>query len=59
MDTPPARAEDLFPPAVVRLLDTARQAIDQHVNNHGSCVDCGSVWPCHCARLAEFALGAL
>jgi hypothetical protein len=59
VDTPPACAEDMFPPALVRLLDTARQAIDQHVSNHGNCVDCGSVWPCRHAQLAEFALGAL
>lgn len=58
MNAPPC-AEDLFPPALVRLLDTARRAIDQHVSDDGNCVDCGSAWPCRRAQLAEFALGAL
>lgn len=56
---PAARPADLFPPALVRLLDTARQVIDQHVNSYGDCADCGSVWPCHSAKLAESALAAL
>jgi hypothetical protein len=57
MDTPPAA--DMFPAALVRLLNTARQAVDEHVNDHGNCDDCGSVWPCERAQLAEFVLATL
>ncbi len=59
MQTPAPNPADLFPPVVVRLLDTARRAIDLHVNNHGNCADCGSLWPCHRAQLAESALAVL
>jgi hypothetical protein len=60
MDTPAkASRADLFPLELVHLLGTARQMIDQHVNHRGSCSDCGSVWPCQSARLAEFALATL
>jgi hypothetical protein len=57
--TPPASSADYFPPELMHLLGTARQAIDQHLNNHGNCADCGLAWPCERARLAEFALAAL
>jgi hypothetical protein len=50
---------ELFPPEVKRLLDTARRTISQHVNRHGNCADCGSIWPCRSAELAAFTLGAL
>jgi len=49
---------DRFPPELVHLLDTARHVIDQHVNNNGTCAECGSIWPCQRARLAESALAA-
>ncbi|HEY7144493.1 MAG TPA: hypothetical protein VH637_09615 [Streptosporangiaceae bacterium] len=59
MDAPASRPGDFLPPELMHLLGAARRAIDQHVNDHGSCVACGSSWPCQRARLAEFALGAL
>lgn len=48
---PPARAPA---PAQHR-----RRTIDQHVNRHGNCADCGSNWPYQSAELAAFTLGAL
>lgn len=59
MDTSPASRTELFPPELVQLLGTARQVIDRHVNDCGTCADCGLTWPCQSARLADFALGAL
>lgn len=50
---------NFFPPAFMHLLGTARQVIDQHVNDGGTCASCQLAWPCQRARLAEFALGAL
>lgn len=50
---------DFFPPELIRLLRTARSAIDKHVNDHGNCAACGSTWPCQRAQLADFALAAL
>ena len=50
---------DFLPPELIHLLGTARHVIDQHTNDHGQCAECGSVWPCQRALLAEFALGAL
>jgi hypothetical protein len=52
-------AEDYFRPELMRLLATARQIIQQHVNNRGCCADCGLAWPCQQAQLAEHALAAL
>jgi hypothetical protein len=54
--TPTTSPADYFPPELVHLLGTAQQVIDQHLNDHGNCTDCGSVWPCERAQLAEFAL---
>jgi hypothetical protein len=59
IDTPAPTPEDFLTPELTRLLDTARQVIDQHVNDHGNCADCGLSWPCQRAQLAEFSLGAL
>lgn len=59
MDTPALIPDDFLTPELIRLLSTARQVIDQHVNDHGSCADCGLSWPCQRARLAELSLGAL
>jgi len=56
---PPDAPGDRFPPEVKRLLDTARRTISQHVNRHGNCADCGSIWPCRRAELAAFTLDAL
>ncbi len=50
---------ELFPAEVVHLLGTARRVIDQHVNDHGTCAECSSNWPCQPARLAESALATL
>jgi hypothetical protein len=58
MDTPATTPGDLFPPEVVHLLGTARRVIDQHVNDNGNCAECGAIWPCERARLADFALAA-
>ncbi len=57
--TPATSAADYFPPELVHLLGTARQVIDQHLNDHGNCADCRSAWPCEQAQLAGFALAAL
>ena len=59
MNTPAPISGDLFPAELVDLLGTARRVIDQHVNDHGDCADCGSIWPCQHAQRAEFALSAL
>lgn len=59
MDAPTSSPRDYFPPELVCLLGTATQVIDQHVNDHGFCADCGSIWPCERAQLAEFALATL
>jgi hypothetical protein len=54
-DTRTPSPGDFLPPELIRLLGTAR-VIDEHVNDHGNCVACGSNWPCQRAQLAEFAL---
>lgn len=59
MDTPALIPDDFLTPELMRLLNTARQVIDQHVNDHGNCADCGLSWPCQRAQLAELSLGAL
>jgi anti-sigma regulatory factor (Ser/Thr protein kinase) len=59
IDTAAPNPDDFLTPELTRLLDTARQVIDQHVNDHGNCADCGLSWPCQRAQLAEFSLGAL
>lgn len=59
MDSPPVSPMEIFPPELVHLLGTARQVIDQHLNDHGICTDCGLSWPCQRARLAESALAGL
>jgi hypothetical protein len=43
----------------MQLLSTAQRVIDQHVSYDGNCAECGSIWPCQCARLAESALATL
>lgn len=58
MDTPRSN-ENYFPPELVHLLGTAAHVIDQHLNDHGRCADCGLIWPCQRAQLAEFTLAAL
>lgn len=59
MDPPTTRPADLFPPELVNLLGTARNVIDQHLNDRGHCADCGAAWPCQRSVLAEFTLAAL
>ena len=59
MNTIAPRSSELLPPELMLLLSTARRVIDEHVNDHGDCADCGSIWPCHHAQLAELALAAL
>ena len=58
MATPAPKPGDVFPPELLRLLATAQQVIDQHVNREGRCAACALRWPCRQAELAEFALGA-
>jgi hypothetical protein len=53
-----ASSADIFPPEFLRLLDTARRVIDQHIDDHGTCAYCGSNWPCRRAQEADFALAA-
>jgi hypothetical protein len=50
---------DFLPPALARLLATAQQEIDRHLNDNGVCTSCRQRWPCTTACLAEFTLGAL
>jgi hypothetical protein len=50
---------DFLPAALARLLATAQQEIDQHLNDNGICALCRQRWPCTIACLAEFTLGAL
>ena len=59
MATATPKTGDVFPPELLRLLGTAQRVIDQHVNAYGICVECGAIWPCQRAQLAEFALTAL
>ena len=59
MDTPPMSPAEFFPSELLDLLGTARQVIDRHLNDHGTCTDCGLIWPCQRARLAESALAAI
>jgi hypothetical protein len=59
MNTPTPSSGDFLPPELAHMLGTATRVIDQHVNDHGNCADCGSIWPCQRARLAELALAAL
>jgi hypothetical protein len=54
----PVSSIEIFPPELVHLIGTARQVIDQHVNDHGTCACCGLAWPCERARLADLALAA-
>jgi hypothetical protein len=54
-----ATAADYFPPEVEQMLTTAMQAIDAHINDHGSCAGCHMSWPCATAVLAEHNLAAL
>ena len=49
---------DLFPAELTRLLTTAREELDQHVNDSGRCVMCQVIFPCERASLADLALGA-
>jgi len=41
-----------------RLLATARQEIDRHLNGD-TCTSCQQRWPCTTACLVEFTFGAL
>jgi len=59
MNNPPASFTEYLPPELIHLLATARQVIDQHVNDHGTCADCGLAWPCQRARQADLTLAAL
>ena len=59
MATSAPKPGDAFPPELLRLLGTAQQVIDEHVNREGRCAQCASPWPCRQAELAEFTLGSL
>jgi hypothetical protein len=52
-------ADDRLPPALERLLKTAQQEIDRHINDCGLCAVCGSAFPCDRATLADLALSAM
>jgi len=58
MDTP-VKCTDFFPPELLHLIGTARQVMDQHVNDHGTCAACGLSWPCQRAQQADLALASL
>ncbi|HEX9542906.1 MAG TPA: hypothetical protein VGA04_32705 [Streptosporangiaceae bacterium] len=49
---------DLFPAELLQLLATAREELNQHVNDRGRCVMCRVSFPCERASLADLALGA-
>jgi hypothetical protein len=55
----PPSADDRLPPPLERLLKTAQQEIDRHINDCGLCVVCGSAFPCDRATLADLALSAM
>jgi hypothetical protein len=55
----PRPADDRLPPPLERLLKTAQQEIDRHVNDCGLCAVCGSAFPCDRATLADLALSAM
>ena len=59
MYAPMRSTDSIFTPELMHLLDTAQRVIDQHVNAYGICADCGAIWPCQRAQLAELALTAL
>jgi len=59
MNSHTASPGDFLPPELAQLLGTATRVIDEHINDHGNCADCGSIFPCQRARLAELALAAL
>ena len=50
---------DCVPPSLALLLKTAQAEIDRHINDHGLCIICHSVFPCDRAILADLALSAL
>jgi hypothetical protein len=58
MTGPPVTDDDL-PSSLVRLLKTAQQEIDRHINDRGLCAVCGSAYPCERAALADLALSAM
>lgn len=55
----PSQDGHALPPSLARLLKTAQQEIDRHVNDHGLCAICGSAFPCDRAALADLALSAM
>lgn len=59
MVTPTPSKDGFFPPEFVRLLAVAQRVIDQHINAHGTCAYCGSIWPCQRVQQADFALTAV
>lgn len=54
-----AAATGVVLPELRRLLATAAQEIDRHVNSGGTCVICRARFPCERAVLADLALAAL
>jgi hypothetical protein len=54
----PPTGADVPSAAMARLLATAQNEIDRHLNGSGTCTWCGLPWPCSTACLAEFTLGA-
>jgi hypothetical protein len=47
------------PASMARLHATALAELEQHVDRHGSCLECGDPWPCEVACLAAFTLEAV
>lgn len=56
---PAGLADHSLPPPLQRLLKTAQEEIDRHVNDCGLCAVCGSAFPCDRAALADLALSAM
>jgi hypothetical protein len=50
---------DYLPPELAQLLATARNELDRHINQDGTCPICELAWPCESACLAAFTLGGL
>lgn len=46
-------------PELARLLAIARQELDRHLCDHGTCSRCAQHWPCPTACLAAGTLGGL
>jgi hypothetical protein len=54
-----AGAVEDFSTGLERLAHLASVVLNEHVNDHGRCNDCGLTWPCERVLLAEHNLAVL